>query len=195
MQKNGTQSTKTPTIETQNSETQNTMAKAEENPFHGIHNNEGEEITEEDIQNVEQHPNFHKCLEIFFERNGEKYLLMLAKQGVKLLDDFDVNQLKAPPKKRKKETKQVVSLTHQMKNLQQQILDMQRGTSKRYLIQEICPYPFDQDIHIIPFPKHCEFPKYEKYNRKTDPIDHAREFRTMSLEFARGNILDEIIPT
>lgn len=55
---------------------------------------------------------------------------MLAKQGVKLPDEFDVNQLKAPPKKPENNPKQVVALTQQMKNLQQQILDMQRGTSK-----------------------------------------------------------------
>lgn len=83
-----------------------------------------------------------------------KYLLILAKQGAKFLDDFDVNQLKAPPKKPENDPEQVVSLTHQMKNLQQQILDMQRGTSKQYLIQDIFPCPFDQSIHMIPFPKH-----------------------------------------
>lgn len=116
--------------------------------------------------------------------NGEKYLLMLAKQGVKFPDDFDLNELKAPPKKSENDLEQVVALTHQMKNLQQQVLDMQRRTSKWYLIQDICPYPFDQSIHMIPFPQHCEFQKYDKYNVKTNPIDHVREFRTMILEFS-----------
>lgn len=94
----GTQNIKTQNIKTPNIETQNTMVEPDENPFHGSHNTESEEITEEYIQHVEQDPNFHKCLENIFQRNGEKYLLMLAKQGVKLPDDFDVNQLKAPPK-------------------------------------------------------------------------------------------------
>jgi hypothetical protein len=37
---------------------------------------------------------------------------------------------------------------------------------------------------MIPFPKHCEIPKFDKYNGKMDPIDHLREFRNMSLEFS-----------
>lgn len=53
---------------------------------------------------------------------------MLAKQGAKLPEDFDVNQLKVPPKN--PETEHMVALTQQMINLQQQILEMQRGTSK-----------------------------------------------------------------
>lgn len=46
------------------------MVEAEENPFHGFNNTNGEEITE-DIQHVEQDPNFHKSLENIFKRNGE----------------------------------------------------------------------------------------------------------------------------
>ena len=37
---------------------------------------------------------------------------------------------------------------------------------------------------MIPFPKHCEIPKFDRYNGKTDPIEHVRDFRNMSLEFA-----------
>lgn len=60
---------------------------------------------------------------------------------------------------------------------------MQGGNTRRYSLQEICPYPFDISLNMIPFPPNCEIPKYEKYNGKTDPQDHIREFGTMIMEF------------
>lgn len=101
------------------------------------------------------------------------------------MKDFDINRLKETPRtietEQHKDTDQVVSLTAQMQSLQQQIQDMQKGTTKRYSLQDICPYPFHPSVDMIPFPRNCEFPKYDKYNGKTDLIDHVREFRTMSL--------------
>jgi hypothetical protein len=62
---------------------------------------------------------------------------------------------------------------------------MQGGTTTRkYALEDIWPYPFNRQLTMIPFPKHCEIPKFDRYNEKTDPIDHVREFRNMSLEFA-----------
>lgn len=37
---------------------------------------------------------------------------------------------------------------------------------------------------MILFPKHCEIPKFDRYNGKLDPIDHIKDFRNMTLEFA-----------
>jgi hypothetical protein len=54
---------------------------------------------------------------------------------------------------------------------------------KKYALEDICPYPFNRQLTMIPFPKHYEIPKFDRYNRKTDPIDHVREFRNMILEF------------
>lgn len=47
------------------------MAEVEENPLCGLNNAEGEDITEKNIQYVEQDPNFHKCLENIFEKMGK----------------------------------------------------------------------------------------------------------------------------
>ena len=71
--------------------------------------------------------------------------------------------------------------------LQQQIQDIQRGTTKQYSLDEICPYPFDKTLNMIPFPHNYDFPKYDKYNGRSDPIDHVREFCTMSLEFTHND--------
>lgn len=62
---------------------------------------------------------------------------------------------------------------------------MQTRTTKRYLLKDIFPYPFHPCMAMIPFPRHCEFPKYDKYNGKSDSIDHVRDFKTMSLEFSQ----------
>jgi hypothetical protein len=62
---------------------------------------------------------------------------------------------------------------------------MQGGTTtKKYALEDMCPCPFNQQLTMIPFPKHCEIPKFDRYNGKMDPIDHVREFRDMSFEFA-----------
>lgn len=81
----------------------------------------------------------------------------------------------------------LLTLTQQMQNMQQQIQDIQNGTSsKRYSLEDICPYPFDKILNMIPFPQNCEIPKYDKYDGKTDPQDHTRELCTMSMEFAHN---------
>jgi len=120
---------------------------------------------------------------------------MLTNKGVQLPDDFDINKLQKTPKKIEtkiltemiKETKMndpMATLTQKIQALQQQMQNMQTGATMRYSIQDICPYLFNSSVNMIPFPKHCEFPKFDKYNGKIDPIDHVREFRTMNLEFS-----------
>jgi hypothetical protein len=81
----------------------------------------------------------------------------------------------------------VDNLAQQVQVLQCQLQDMQSGTTKRYSLDDICPYPFDRTLNMIPFPHNCDFPNYDKYNGRSDPIDHLREFRTMSLEFTRND--------
>lgn len=61
---------------------------------------------------------------------------------------------------------------------------MQNGTSSmKYSLEDICAYPFDKNLNMIPSPQHYEIPKYNKYDGKSDPQDHIREFCTMSMEF------------
>lgn len=55
--------------------------------------------------------------------------------------------------------------------------ELQVGISKRSLIFEgICPYPFNPSISTIPFPKHFEILKFDKYKGRGDPRDHLQEF-------------------
>lgn len=68
--------------------------------------------------------------------------------------------------------------------LTQQMQDIQQGTTIRYSLNEICPYPFDRRLNMIPFPPNSDVPKFDKYDGKSDPRDHVREFCTISLEFA-----------
>lgn len=78
----------------------------------------------------------------------------------------------------------ITTLTQQLQTLQTQIQDMQRGNVRRYSLQEICPYQFDINLNMIPFPIGCETPRYKKYDGRTDPQDHIREFCIVSMEFA-----------
>lgn len=81
----------------------------------------------------------------------------------------------------------LTTLMQQLQALQQQMEDMQQGTTTRYSLEDICPYPFDRSLNMAPFPPNSEIPKYDKYNGKSDPRDHIREFCTMSLDFAHND--------
>jgi len=65
----------------------------------------------------------------------------------------------------------------------QKIDDMQHcHKRKQYSFEDICPYPFDRSIHMPPFPKYFETPKFDKYKGKGDPREHLREFYITFLE-------------
>lgn len=78
----------------------------------------------------------------------------------------------------------LLSLTQQIQALQTQLQDMQRGTTKRYSLQDIFPYPFYRNVNMIPFPPNFLIPKYEKYNGRTGPQDNVRQICTMSIDFS-----------
>lgn len=61
---------------------------------------------------------------------------------------------------------------------------MQKRSTVRYSLEDICPYPFDRRLNMIPFPPNSNIPKYDKFDGNSDPCDHVREFITMSLEFS-----------
>lgn len=61
--------------------------------------------------------------------------------------------------------------------MQGELKELRGGTAtKKYTLDDICPYPFDRSLNMIPFPKHCEIPKFDRYNGKSDPVDHVRDF-------------------
>ena len=51
------------------------------------------------------------------------------------------------------------------------------------MLDALCPFPFDKNLDMPPFPRGVELPKYDKYFRTTDPQDHLREFGALSMEF------------
>lgn len=55
-------------------------------------------------------------------------------------------------------------------------------TQKQYVLEDICPYPFDRNIYMPPFPCTFETPKFDKYKGKGDPRDHVQEFFSGYLE-------------
>ena len=54
---------------------------------------------------------------------------------------------------------------------------------KEFSMEALCPFPFDKDLYMPPFPKRVEMPKYDKYDRNFDPQDHVSEFFTQSMDF------------
>ena len=55
---------------------------------------------------------------------------------------------------------------------------------KDFSFEEICPFPFDKFINMIPFPPKFEIPKFDKYTGETFPITHLKEFSILCQEVA-----------
>ena len=64
-----------------------------------------------------------------------------------------------------------------------QILKDKDKPTKTYTLDALCPFPFDKNLDMPPFPRGVELPKYDKYFGTTDPQDHLREFGALSMEF------------
>lgn len=71
-------------------------------------------------------------------------------------------------------------LRQQVENLAQQLNSGVKTT--RFSLNDICPYPFDRNMKMPPFPWGFETPKFEKYRGKGDPTNHVREFHSACLE-------------
>ena len=55
--------------------------------------------------------------------------------------------------------------------------------TKTYMLDSLCPFPFDKNLDMPPFPRGVELSKYEKYFGTTNPQDHLCEFGALSMEF------------
>ena len=66
--------------------------------------------------------------------------------------------------------------------LAQMMKDKDKPT-KTYTLDALCPFPFDKNLHIPPFPRGVELPKYDKYFGTTNPQDHLHKFGALSMEF------------
>ena len=49
-----------------------------------------------------------------------------------------------------------------------------RHPKNSYTFEEICPYPFNSSIQMIPFPNNFEMKKIDKYKGRGDPREHNR---------------------
>jgi len=55
--------------------------------------------------------------------------------------------------------------------VQQQLSDLMFGhTKKTFSLEEVCPYPFDRSLPMIPFPHNFTILKFDKYKGKGDPL-------------------------
>ena len=70
--------------------------------------------------------------------------------------------------------------------MQDQLAQMMKEKDKPtkiYTLDALCPFSFDKNLDMPPFPRGVELPKYDKYFGTTDPQDHLREFGALSMEF------------
>ena len=75
-------------------------------------------------------------------------------------------------------------LAQQLHELQNLVHTMNKKGVKDFLFEEICPFPFDRSINMIPFPPNFEIPKFDKYTGETCPITHLKEIFVLFQEVA-----------
>lgn len=126
-----------------------------------------ENISDEQIQEAQQDPKFQKFMERLLGNDRDKYLLMLKSHGARIIIDFNKDQPRKMHNRAEAESNNNINnplnaLTQQIQNLQQQMQDIQRGTTRRYNVEDICPYPFDRSIIMPCFPPNSDIPKYDK---------------------------------
>ena len=109
-------------------------------------------------------------MEILLNEEKEKYFLKLTQEGAKLPHHFNVKTIVMP----EEETK-TSKLQKQLKIMQDQLAQMMKDKdkpAKAYTLDALCPFPFDKNLDMPPFPRGLELPKYDKYFGTTDPQDH-----------------------
>lgn len=138
-------------------------------------------ITPEEIRFASKSKNFYKMTDILINEEKEKYLLELAKQGAKLPIDYDLETLVF-----KEEETETTKLQNIVQALQEQLSQLIKDKAKpkiQFNLNENFPFPFDKGLHMPPFPKGVEIPKYDKYLGTSYPLDHLCEFGDLSIEF------------
>ena len=55
---------------------------------------------------------------------------------------------------------------------------------KYFSFEEICPFPFDKSINMVPFPPNFEISKFDKYTGETCLVTHLKEFSILYQEVA-----------
>ena len=78
----------------------------------------------------------------------------------------------------------ITAMMKQMHAMQVKLNKLEKEKEpKEFSMEALCPFPFDKDLYMPPFPKKVEIPKYDKYDGNSNTQDHVREFCTQSMEF------------
>lgn len=156
------------------------------------------------IERAQHNPLFNRLFDKILRSNADAHFLKLAQEGEKISSDFDLAQLRQaldwqshheeergrdpirynipwgnPPPPPPNE---IEMLRQQVKNLAQQLHSGVK--TNQFSLNDICPYLFNINLYMPPFPWGFETPKFEKYRGKGDPHDHVREFHSSCLEVA-----------
>ncbi len=75
-------------------------------------------------------------------------------------------------------------LAQQFQELWNLVLNMNKKGVKDVSFNEICPFPFDKSINMVPFLTSFEIHKFDKYMRETCPITYLKEFSILCQEVA-----------
>lgn len=154
------------------------------------------------IERAQHNPLFNKLFDEILRSNADAHFFRLAQEGAKLPSDFDLAQLRQASERQTHHEEErgrdpirynipqgnppppppneMEMLWQQVKNLAQQLHSGVK--TNQFSLNDICPYPFDRNLYMPPFPCGFETPKFEKYRGKGDPCDHVREFHSACLE-------------
>ena len=90
-------------------------------------------------------------MEILLNEEKEKYFLKLAQEGARLPHHFDVKDIITPEEETEtsKIQKQIKSMQDQMA---QMMKDKDKPITKTYTMDALCPFPFDKNLDMPPFP-------------------------------------------
>lgn len=88
-------------------------------------------------------------MKVIMAREKEDYFLELAKKGTKLPTSYNVEALVT-----KEEVTPWEKMSKQMQALQTSVtrIENKDKTPKQYSLDTICPFPFDKNLYMSPFP-------------------------------------------
>lgn len=122
---------------------------------------------------------FRRMMKVILEKEKEEHFLELARQGSKLPPSFNVESIIM-----EEEETPITLMAKQMQAVQREIQEMKNKdkVSSPCSLDSICPFTFDKNLYIPPFPSRTEIPKLDKYDGNSDPQDHARELCALCME-------------
>ena len=118
------------------------------------------EVLPEHIENSRKDKHFQKVMEILLNEEKEKYFLKLAQEGARLPHHFDIKYIITL-----EEETEMSQLKKKLKIMQDQMAQMMKDkdkpATKTYTLDSLCPFPFEKNLDMPPFPRGVELPKYD----------------------------------